>query len=1198
VITLAGGTLPVAAAEPPEPGVTPRSTEDPGTGFGGGVDPEPRACDPEPCPETATTSGGTGGFIAVAAENVLDTRDDGDPLGRDETRSFAVGGVGSVPLDGVQAVLLGMTAGDATGWSSLTVWPAGSGRPAITSLDVQPGRDQRTAVVVPLGEGGRISAWNDRGDVNVVVDVLGWFAWATEYHAIAPQRILDTSPGGRAKPAPLGPGATVSIPVAGGAGIPSDARAVVLDVASRTATAVSSVAVWPAGDDRPAQGSLVAHPVDRRGNLVVVQPGIDGAVSIHNAAGWTHLTVDVVGWLPASSSYRPVTPTTLAPATALAPGASMDLAVTGVAGIPAAGDETATESAYAVALNITATPAADAATGVVAWPTGDTRPATMSVATTATTAPTTSLSIVRVGNDGRVSLANGVAAADVRVEVVGWFASPIVAAQLEVPETTIAPDPADVTPLEVVTGPGPTPEDPPQIAQATVELAPEAAPAEVGGHLVLAPGGTIGTAGIGARLALDEPVEEAFPEGFLGEIVTVETMPDGTQVVTAVPAMLEDVFPEGDIAVDLNTDTKYEGELLWGPAGDPPSVVLAAVAPPTKGVQVDFEYIGDGKTGKKPGTDVDCSMDGIAAEFGPLIDMQFSVRWRWMRAPVVTALATLGAEARLALADVSVNCGVDIRLWKATVTFMAGTVPVVVVFEVGAALDIAAGLDGLNLSAEAAAYVTIGVKDNRGYADAGYDFDLTSFDDLAAQVSNLALYGQADVWLHFTVKLYSVIGPRISVGPFIEAAVTSAATQPWWRIDFGLAGKIALRLDLWFHEWNWNLYESEIPLADILVAAGALEDCPAMPYAVSRGPCRSERPIARASGPAGSRVLFSRIRLASAGEPMRFLTIDPPAVVSPASVGTPYALALTASGVFDDAGKVTWSTPAAGLGVPGLALRQEGAGAVIEGTPTTAGSQTATVEIRQAWDDPGGPPRSVRSIPITVQSVGAPVCIGYPVDVPQGTGFATVPDCTDPDGDQLSYWIGTPPAHGTATMSEDTFEYTAPTDHLGPDPFTIVASDGTLTSEPATILVTVTEAVIFNGDFEAGDLAGWVVENQGGRAETSAWFVWSETGVGPHEGATFGLIGSTGLPVSIRQTVVVHPGEVLGGAAWVLARPGTGEVRILDGEGTVVATPVSGATWPAWTSWSYAVTEPGFYTVVAEVAGGAYLGLDAVTITR
>ena len=33
-----------------------------GSGFGGGVDPEVRVCDPEPCPETETTTGGTGGW--------------------------------------------------------------------------------------------------------------------------------------------------------------------------------------------------------------------------------------------------------------------------------------------------------------------------------------------------------------------------------------------------------------------------------------------------------------------------------------------------------------------------------------------------------------------------------------------------------------------------------------------------------------------------------------------------------------------------------------------------------------------------------------------------------------------------------------------------------------------------------------------------------------------------------------------------------------------------------------------------------------------------------------------------------------------------------------------------------------------------------------------------------------------------------
>jgi hypothetical protein len=150
------------------------------------------------------------------------------------------------------------------------------------------------------------------------------------------------------------------------------------------------------------------------------------------------------------------------------------------------------------------------------------------------------------------------------------------------------------------------------------------------------------------------------------------------------------------------------------------------------------------------------------------------------------------------------------------------------------------------------------------------------------------------------------------------------------------------------------------------------------------------------------------------------------------------------------------------VGVPGLVLAQDGADAVVSGTPTTAGTFTATVEVRQAWDSPTGPARSTWQVPITVVASGGnmrPVCEGGATTATQGGGFATMVDCTDPDGDPLTYAIATLPAHGTLEMiSADTFEYTAPTDYLGPDPWTFTASDGALTSEPATFMVTVAEA--------------------------------------------------------------------------------------------------------------------------------------------
>jgi hypothetical protein len=107
---------------------------------------------------------------------------------------------------------------------------------------------------------------------------------------------------------------------------------------------------------------------------------------------------------------------------------------------------------------------------------------------------------------------------------------------------------------------------------------------------------------------------------------------------------------------------------------------------------------------------------------------------------------------------------------------------------------------------------------------------------------------------------------------------------------------------------------------------------------------------------------------------------------------------------------------------------------------------------------------ALTSTPATVTIVfttnTAPVCSDGMDMTPQGHGFATTVDCVDAEGDPLTFAIATYPEHGLLQMiSEDTFEYTAPTDYLGPDPWTFTASDGMLTSALGTYWVTVVEPV-------------------------------------------------------------------------------------------------------------------------------------------
>jgi VCBS repeat-containing protein len=64
---------------------------------------------------------------------------------------------------------------------------------------------------------------------------------------------------------------------------------------------------------------------------------------------------------------------------------------------------------------------------------------------------------------------------------------------------------------------------------------------------------------------------------------------------------------------------------------------------------------------------------------------------------------------------------------------------------------------------------------------------------------------------------------------------------------------------------------------------------------------------------------------------------------------------------------------------------------------------------------------------------------------------------TDPDGDTLSAVLASEPSHGTLTLhADDSFIYTPAADYHGSDAFTYRTSDGNLTSNLATVTITVT----------------------------------------------------------------------------------------------------------------------------------------------
>lgn len=241
------------------------------------------------------------GYVPVQPVRVLDTREGtggrSAPLGPGETWTLAFGGAADVPA-GAVAVAMNVTSVDATARSFVTAWPAGAPRPSTANLNPTPGLAVPNLVVCRLGDRGDVSLYNHAGSVDLVADVVGWFSPASTLGIVAltPARVLDTRDGtGVGAPAPVGPGESIRVPVAGRGGAPERCSAVVVNVTVTEPTEPSFITTWPAGRPRPLAASLNMVPGQTVPNLVIAEVGTDGAISLYNHAGSTHLVADVLG---------------------------------------------------------------------------------------------------------------------------------------------------------------------------------------------------------------------------------------------------------------------------------------------------------------------------------------------------------------------------------------------------------------------------------------------------------------------------------------------------------------------------------------------------------------------------------------------------------------------------------------------------------------------------------------------------------------------------------------------------------------------------------------------------------------------------------------------------------------------------------------------------------------------------------------
>ncbi len=382
----------------------------------------------QPAPSTS--------FHAVVPYRALDSRTSvggwkGSKLGPGETRTLPVAGTGGAVPATATAVVLNVTATEGTNGSFVTVFPAGAARAAPSNLNFAPFETIPNLATTALGAGGALSIFNAVGSVHLIADVVGYFddgsTVGSLFNGIVPTRVLDSrgSTGGW-NGAKLGPGASRDLVVRGGTtGVPLTATAVVMNVTATDGSAPSFLRVWPKGAPPPITSNVNFAAGQTIANLVTVQVGTAGAVSLFNAAGETHVVADVTGYFDAASGgrFHPIEPVRILESRPPAPkGFAGPLGAGAPKALQVAGSgPTIPAGATGVILNVTVT-GATAGSLLKVYPDGA-EPPTASTLNFAAGQTIPNLTMSSLPANGRLDVLNLIGTVHVIGDAAGYFAA-------------------------------------------------------------------------------------------------------------------------------------------------------------------------------------------------------------------------------------------------------------------------------------------------------------------------------------------------------------------------------------------------------------------------------------------------------------------------------------------------------------------------------------------------------------------------------------------------------------------------------------------------------------------------------------------------------------------------------------------------------------------------------------------------------
>ncbi len=183
----------------------------------------------------------------------------------------------------------------------VTVWPCGSAPPNASNVNYETNATVANSVIARIGADGSVCLYTS-ASTNLLVDLNGYYPMGSSLSSLIPARVLETRSG--AAPTVDGQfsgigrraaGSVTDLAIAGRAGVPASAVAVVLNVTATGTQGSGYLTIWPCSSPQPTASNL-NYPVNATvPNAVIAKLDATGRVCIYTSEA-TDLLVDINGY--------------------------------------------------------------------------------------------------------------------------------------------------------------------------------------------------------------------------------------------------------------------------------------------------------------------------------------------------------------------------------------------------------------------------------------------------------------------------------------------------------------------------------------------------------------------------------------------------------------------------------------------------------------------------------------------------------------------------------------------------------------------------------------------------------------------------------------------------------------------------------------------------------------------------------------